>query len=105
MSKPHILVCPDGSVRGRLSHNGYGYVGIMHPPISDGGDYDVTIQPAGSRLLVVLLPLGQAAYLWRGYTGAELSWTLEDNALINRTIEAVGGRMYKTYRIYERAMG
>jgi len=26
-----------------------------------------------------------------GYSGAELSWTLEDNALINRTIEAVGG--------------
>src|SRR4029077_483208 len=30
-----------------------------------------------------------------GYTGAELSWTLEDNALINRRIEAVGGRRYK----------
>jgi hypothetical protein len=41
----------------------------------------------------------------RGYTGAELSWTLEDNALINRTIEAVGGRRYKTYRIYEREIG
>jgi GNAT superfamily N-acetyltransferase len=39
-----------------------------------------------------------------GYTGAELSWTLEDNALINRTIEAVGGRRYKTYRIYERSL-
>ncbi len=37
-----------------------------------------------------------------GYTGAELSWTLEDNVLINRTIEAVGGLHYKTYRIYER---
>jgi len=37
-----------------------------------------------------------------GYTGAELSWTLEDNVLINRTIEAVGGRRYKTYRIYEK---
>ena len=40
-----------------------------------------------------------------GYTGAELSWTLEDNVLINRTIEAVGGRRYKTYRVYERAIG
>jgi GNAT superfamily N-acetyltransferase len=40
-----------------------------------------------------------------GYTGAELSWTLEDNVLINRTIEAVGGRRYKTYRIYERRLG
>ncbi len=37
-----------------------------------------------------------------GYTGAELGWTLEDNRLINRTIEAVGGRRYKTYRIYSK---
>ena len=35
-----------------------------------------------------------------GYTGAELGWTLEDNDLINRTIEKVGGRRYKTYRLY-----
>ena len=38
------------------------------------------------------------------YSGAELSWTLEDNDLINRTIEAVGGELYKRYRIYERAI-
>jgi len=37
-----------------------------------------------------------------GYTGAELSWTDEDNDLVNRTIQAVGGRRYKTYRIYEK---
>jgi GNAT superfamily N-acetyltransferase len=36
------------------------------------------------------------------YDSAELSWTLEDNAMINRTIEAVGGRKYKTYRIFEK---
>jgi GNAT superfamily N-acetyltransferase len=39
-----------------------------------------------------------------GYTGAELSWTLEDNEMINRTIEAVGGRRYKTYRIFEKKL-
>jgi GNAT superfamily N-acetyltransferase len=38
------------------------------------------------------------------YSGAELSWTLEDNDLINRTIEAVGGQIYKRYRIYERTI-
>lgn len=38
------------------------------------------------------------------YTGAELSWTLEDNDLINRAIEAAGGRRYKTYRIYQREL-
>ena len=39
-----------------------------------------------------------------GYTAAELGWTLEDNVLVNRTIEAVGGRRYKTYRIYEKSL-
>ncbi len=37
-------------------------------------------------------------------TGAELSWTLEDNTLINRTIEQVGGARYKTYRVYRKAL-
>jgi GNAT superfamily N-acetyltransferase len=37
-----------------------------------------------------------------GYTGAELSWTMEDNTAINRTIEGVGGRRYKTYRIFQK---
>lgn len=36
-----------------------------------------------------------------GYSGGELSWTLEDNDQINRGIEAMGGRLYKKYRIYE----
>ena len=39
-----------------------------------------------------------------GYTGAELSWTLETNEAVNRTIEAVGARHYKTYRMYERQL-
>jgi GNAT superfamily N-acetyltransferase len=38
------------------------------------------------------------------YTGAELSWTLEDNQLINHTIQAVGGTRYKTYRMFEKAI-
>jgi GNAT superfamily N-acetyltransferase len=39
-----------------------------------------------------------------GYTGAELGWTLEDNYLVNRTLETVGARRYKTYRIYEKRL-
>ncbi len=39
------------------------------------------------------------------YTGAELGWTLEDNYLVNQTIEAVGAKKYKTYRIYEKQIG
>ena len=35
------------------------------------------------------------------YEGAECSWILEDNVLMRRSIEALGGAVYKTYRIYE----
>jgi GNAT superfamily N-acetyltransferase len=41
--------------------------------------------------------------LKRGFTG-EISMTLEDNVLVNRFIEALGARRYKTYRIYRRAI-
>jgi GNAT superfamily N-acetyltransferase len=54
----------------------------------------------GVAELLILRTFDQGRSL--GYTGAELSWTLEDNALVNRTIEAVGGRKYKTYRIFDR---
>lgn len=39
-----------------------------------------------------------------GYTGAELSWTFEGNDAVNRTVEAVGAKRYKTYRIYEKSL-
>ena len=40
----------------------------------------------------------------RGYVGGELGWTLEDNVMINRGIERMGARRYKTYRVYEKAL-
>lgn len=36
-----------------------------------------------------------------GYRTCEMSWILEDNTPMNRSIEAFGGQRYKTYRIYE----
>jgi GNAT superfamily N-acetyltransferase len=39
-----------------------------------------------------------------GYRGGEISWTLEDNHLVNRAIESMGGQRSKTYRIYEKAL-
>ncbi len=39
----------------------------------------------------------------RGFTG-ELSMTLEDNIMVNRFIEAMGARRYKTFRIYQRGV-
>ncbi|MFO1518608.1 MAG: hypothetical protein U1F57_02920 [bacterium] len=39
-----------------------------------------------------------------GYEWGELSWTLEDNKSINAGIEFMGGKRYKTYRIYEKSL-
>ena len=40
----------------------------------------------------------------RGYLEAECSWILEDNDAINKGIEAAGGELYKTYRLYQKEM-
>jgi hypothetical protein len=37
-----------------------------------------------------------------GYTGAEVSWLLEDNELVIGAVRLWGGKLYKTYRIYEK---
>lgn len=39
-----------------------------------------------------------------GYETCELGWTLEDNRLINLGIKAMRGKIYKTYRIYEKSL-
>jgi hypothetical protein len=39
------------------------------------------------------------------YKRAELSWVFEDNMPSRKLIEASGGKIYKTYRIYEKALG
>jgi len=37
----------------------------------------------------------------KGYRWAEMSWVLEDNVLMAKAIEYMGGEAYKTYRMYE----
>ena len=39
-----------------------------------------------------------------GIDWGELSWTLEDNAPVNLGIKFMGGKVYKRYRIFERAL-
>lgn len=36
-----------------------------------------------------------------GYPSGEMSWVLENNVMMNRAAELIGGRRTKTYRIYE----
>ncbi len=42
--------------------------------------------------------------LARGITGGECSWILEDNWEMRRGLERMGAHVYKTYRVYERAL-
>jgi hypothetical protein len=53
-----------------------------------------------SAMLIEGLKVGIAA----GVTESEASWILEDNVMMCRMLEAIGGRVYKTYRIYERSV-
>jgi GNAT superfamily N-acetyltransferase len=44
------------------------------------------------------------AGLSKGYMDIEMSWILEDNDMMNRSIKVLGGEVYKTYRVYEKAL-
>lgn len=39
-----------------------------------------------------------------GFRDCEVSWMLEDNVMILRPIDVFGGKKYKTYRLYEKAV-
>lgn len=56
---------------------------------------------------------GLSLYLYRhlndegrkvGYDWGELSWTTETNGPVNAAIKMMGGKIYKTYRVYEGAL-
>jgi hypothetical protein len=50
----------------------------------------------------VMFQKGLKSALERRYTGCEISWLLEDNDLVIRTARLWGGKLYKTYRMYDR---
>jgi hypothetical protein len=53
-----------------------------------------------SAMLIEGLKVGINA----GVRESEASWILEDNIMMCRVLEAIGGRIYKTYRLYERQL-
>ncbi len=55
----------------------------------------------GELLVLNTLEYGKHAI---GYTGAELGWTAEGNDAIDRVIQRVGAKRYKTYRVYEKSL-
>jgi GNAT superfamily N-acetyltransferase len=58
------------------------------------------------RVALALIYLGMMGGIKKGkpYQRAELSWVYEDNFPSRKLIETSGGKIYKTYRIYEKAL-
>jgi GNAT superfamily N-acetyltransferase len=65
---------------------------------------DVAGTPVGAALALMVIDAVRTAALAKGYARAELSWLLEDNQPVRRLVEAVGARVYKTYRLYAKAL-
>jgi hypothetical protein len=58
----------------------------------------------GMALVIRLLEAVRTPLLRRGMRRIELSWTLEDNRPMRHIKERLGASVYKTYRIYEKAL-
>jgi hypothetical protein len=58
----------------------------------------------GSALAIGVIDTVRRYHVSRGTTRSELSWILEDNRPMRHLIEQIGGKPYKTYRIYEKAL-
>lgn len=56
--------------------------------------------PLGAALALGVIKAVKDHHAARGTRAAELSWVLEDNRRTDALIRLVGGRPYKTYRIY-----
>jgi hypothetical protein len=59
----------------------------------------------GATLLPMMFENLRVRFLERGLERLEMGWILEDNAAMRRVLEGIGGKVTKTYRIYEKALG
>ena len=58
----------------------------------------------GQLLPFLMIDAGASKAYALGYERFELSWVLEDNLPMRRISESIGASVYKTYRIYEKAL-
>ncbi len=55
-------------------------------------------------LALIYLVLTEGGQGGKRYRRAELSWIWEDNFPSRKLVEASGGKVYKTYRLYEKSL-
>ncbi|MEB3292821.1 MAG: hypothetical protein VKJ24_06650 [Synechococcales bacterium] len=105
---------PDYNIALKHVHGKLDWLGIAkflwyRRQINQGRVIAIACLPEFRRKLVPLglIYLGMQGGQLKGkpYQRAELSWVYEDNFPSRKLIEASGGKIYKTYRIYEKAIG
>lgn len=109
-----LLAVPDYNIalqplRGRLlTPRIFGFVpyllGWKHLPRTRVLTLGVKQQYRGKGLETTMLIEGLNTGFKSGVRESEASWILEDNVMMCRMLEAIGGRVYKRYRIYEKAL-
>ena len=72
---------------------------LRYPRADAGGQGGVPEE--GDRSVCCTCSAFKAA-MRKGYERAEMSWVLEDNELMKKGCELMGGSVYKKYRIYEK---
>lgn len=60
--------------------------------------------PLGAAMALMVIDALRVNGQRLGYKRAELGWILENNKVVRRMIESVGGKAYKTYRLYEKSL-
>jgi len=58
----------------------------------------------GATLLPMMFEKLRTRFLERGLEQLEMSWILEDNTSMRRVLEGIGGKVYKTHRIYQKTL-
>lgn len=61
-------------------------------------------KPLGSVLALMVMGAIRRESLKLNLPICEMSWVLEDNTQTRHSLETIGGRVYKTYRVYEKAL-
>lgn len=99
---------PLKQVKGKLNWLGIIKFLWYRRQIDQGRVIAVCSLPEYRRKMVplALIYLGMQGGIQKGkpYKRAELSWVYEDNYPSRKLIEASGGKIYKTYRIYEKVL-
>jgi GNAT superfamily N-acetyltransferase len=58
----------------------------------------------GATLLPMMFEKLRGRLAERGLERIEMSWILEDNIAMRRVLEGIGGKVYKTHRVYEKPL-